>query len=370
VLLYTKGADMNNIKKMKKIYDKLGNDSIRSKVLTTAELLRVRKDILRMDTNNYCNIQCIMCNRLSTSRKKHYMALTDFISVIDLFAPTLRNLYLSCACEPLATPGFTEYLRYAKSKGIPFVSFCTNALAMNQKMIEEFVNIGADEIIISFNGFTRDDYHRIMPGSDFNKVCENINVLNACKKEHNTPRPQLRLNTILLKSNLLHLDELVEFVLRNDIDIVQFRELQLFDDQNNPEEVKKELLSSLSPQELKALTDHTEKAVEYIRSKGKEVILPLSFHNLSSQQHTTCVCQESNCPAKKSTCSIPFFSYWIDWKGDVRVCGYDEKGIIGNVYRDKPAFMKQQRKQFQKMAMSGECSSELCSMNIDNSEIN
>lgn len=358
---------MSNLKNLKKIYDKLGNDSMRSKILTSAELLGVRKDILRMDTNNYCNIHCIMCNRMNTCQEKHYMALSDFISIIDLFAPSLRNLYLSCACEPLATPHFTEYLKYAKSKGIPQVSFCTNALAMNQEMIDEIVNIGVDEIIISFNGFTKDNYQRIMQGSDYERVCNNISALAACKKEHNTPKPYLRLNTILLKTNLLHMDDLIKFVMQNNIDTVQFRELQFFDGQNNPEEVKKELLSVFTPQEQKALINYMKRAAEYFRSKGKEVILPSTLHNPPPQQQTTTAPKENKCPAPKSTCSVPFFSYWIDWEGNVRVCGYDEKGIIGNVFHNEPTLLKQQRKQFQKLALCGECSSELCSMNIDTS---
>ena len=133
---------MSNLKNLKKIYDKLGNDSIRSKVLSSAEFFGIRKDILRMDINNYCNINCIMCNRNYTAQEKHYMSLEHFTSLIDQFAPLIRNLYLSCACEPLATPHFEEYLKYAKTKGIPYVSFCTNGLLLTQNMIEKIVTLG------------------------------------------------------------------------------------------------------------------------------------------------------------------------------------------------------------------------------------
>ncbi len=366
---------MSNLKNLKKIYDRLGNDSVRSKVLSSAELLGVRKDILRMDTNNYCNISCIMCNRSHTSLEKHYMSLENFTSLIDRFASTTRNLYLSCACEPLATPHFEEYLKYAKSKGIPFVSFCTNALALHQNIIEKTVDMGIDEIIISFNGFTREDYNRIMQGSDYDKVCHNLKALNEYKQKCGSVKPQIRLNTVLLKSNLYHLENLKEFIFDYGIDIIQFRELLTFENQNHPDEIKKESLSALSLQDYQELMQKTKEMANYLRSQGKEVILPLWIQNYTPVTVTqTGESAPGPVPEKqhnpdKHTCSIPFFSYWIDWEGYVRVCGYDEKGIIGNVFRDDFSLLKNQRKQFRKLALCGECSSELCTMNINTSAL-
>ncbi len=355
---------MSNLKKLKKIYDKLGNDSIRSKILSSAELFGMRKDILRMDTNNYCNINCIMCDRSSTSQEKHYMSLEHFTSLIDQFAPSIRNLYLSCACEPLATPYFEEYLKYVKAKGIPFVSYCTNALALHQNIIEKTVDLGIDEIIISFNGFTKEDYNRIMQGSDYDKVSNNLNALAEYKKKRSSSTPHIRLNTVLLKSNLYHLEELKNFVLKYGIDTVQFREMLIFANQNHPEEVQKESLSGLPSQEYQDLMQKTKEMAGHLRSLGKEVILPLAIENYIPD--TTNVPKKQHNPEKR-TCSVPFFSYWIDWEGYVRVCGYDEKGIIGNAFKDDFNLLKSQRKQFQKLALCGECSKELCTMNMDTS---
>jgi MoaA/NifB/PqqE/SkfB family radical SAM enzyme len=370
---------MSDLKRLKKIYDRLENDSIRSKALAFAELLGIRKDILRMDTNNYCNIKCIMCNRVSTGNEKHFMALADFKKAIDLFAPTLRNLYLSCACEPFATPHFTEYVKYAKSKGIPFVSFCTNALAMNREMTEQIVDMGVDEVIISFNGFTKDDYQRIMYGSDYTQARRNISALTAYKRKKGVSKPNIRLNTVLLNTNLTHMDKLIDFVMENGIDTVQFRELQLFDGQNNPEEVKRELLSNLSPDEQKKLIDKANKAAEIFRAAGKEVILPLSFHHLTTQRDNEFAYKGNEAEKSESakskpkilklSCAIPYFSYWMDWAGEVRICGYDEKGIIGNIFKDRFPVLKTRRKYFRKLALKGQCRREACTVNIDVSEI-
>ncbi len=365
---------------MKKIYDRLGNDFVRSKVLSSAELFGVRKDILRMDTNNYCNIRCIMCNREHTSAEKHYMTLDNFTAIIDKFAPKIRNLYLSCACEPLATPNFAEYLKYAKSKGIPFVSFCTNALLLNQNIIAAAVDYQINEIIISMNGFNRKDYNRIMSGSDYEKVCNNLKSLNKYKaiNKFADHAPALRLNTVLLKTNLSHPEECITFVLENNIKTVQFRELIAFQNQNNPTAVKEELIFGSTPDSTTDTTAHLLENAQYIaqvlRSHGIEVILPLSVspNRPVTPKHKPAPTSPSKPPLpsasqspSKHTCSVPFFSYWIDWEGNVRICGYDEKAIIGNALALDFNHLKTQRKKFQKLALSGECSSELCTMNIN-----
>ncbi len=368
---------MSDLKMLKKIYDRLGNDFVRSKVLSSAELFGVRKDVLRMDTNNYCNIRCIMCNRDHTAGEKHFMPLENYTAIIDKFAPKLRNLYLSCACEPLATPHFAEYLKYAKLKGIPHVSFCTNALLLNQDIIAAAVDHNVNEIIVSFNGFNRADYNRIMSGSDFDKVCDNIKSFNQYKASNQKEavrnrKPLLRLNTVLLKANLSQPEALIAFVRENDVKTVQFRDLIALENQNNPCAVKAELLTATDVK-YQELLENARYIADALRSHNIEVILPLSVLDgqPAASDHSRHAVSSSPkaASAARHTCSVPFFSYWIDWEGNVRVCGYDEKGIIGNALSEDPDRLKEQRKSFQKLALRGECSSELCTMNINTSSI-
>lgn len=360
----------------KRLYDKLGNDHIRSLVLTTAERLGMRKDIIRMDTNNNCNIRCIMCNQANTCVKKQFMPLHEYKAIIDIFAPTTRILYLSCGYEPLVTPCFTEYLKHAKLKGIPHISFCTNALLMNNDIISCLVEQEINEIIISFNGFCQEDYNRIMKGSDFERVCMNIKALSEYKQKHNTVKPHIRLNTILLRSNLLHFESMFRFLLENNIDTIQFRELMLLEGQNDSHEVEKELISNLSEEEYEQIALKIKDMATQLRVAGKEIILPSVFNGYTAQKsedgsvHTKAdISIQKKHNTQKQSCSIPYFSYWIDWTGDVRICGYDEHSIIGNVLSQDFKSLKAKRREFQKMALAGECSCELCTINVDSSTI-
>jgi len=380
-IMRQKGILMSSLKSFKKIYDKLKNDRLRSVMLTTAEHLGMPKDIVRMDTNGYCNIRCIMCNQSSRTAKRQFMSLDKFKKIMDIFSPTTRMLYLSCAYEPLITPNFSEYLKHAKEKRIPHISFCTNALLLNQELITCIVDNQIDEIIISFNGFCESDYNRIMDGSNYQRVCNNIAALCRYKKEKRSAKPHVRLNTVLLKSNMVSTDDIYDLLMEYDIDTVQFRELILMEDLNNPEALEAETLTNLTPAEYQEIIQKVALLTERLKKAGKEIILPAAFWEYKKQEHPGAAPApsadkpESNLTppqkqrAKKCSCSVPCFSYWIDRDGGVRVCGFDDNGIIGNALLQAPKELHVRRKAFRKMALSGECSRELCTMNIDTSRV-
>lgn len=384
---------MDNLKVMKKLYDKMGNDYLRSTALTAAGLLGLRKDVIRMDTNQMCNIRCIMCNSKPQMKCFPYMKFEYFQKIIDQFAPTARMCYLSCAFEPLITPNFADYVKYAKDKGIPHVSFCTNGLLLKEDVICKLIECQTDEIIFSFNGFCKNDYNRIMDGSNFEVVCGNLRRLAELKKQAHSVKPHVRLNTIMLKSNFQHFDDMYQLIKDYDIDLIQFRELMLYEDQNDPSKVNKELLEGQTPEEyhnmMKIIRDYTKR----LKAIGKEIILPASFLNhynpalsMESAEEfhpltadgTDSDKQNENAQAwainkqknaQKHRCSVPFFSYWIDYLGNVRVCGYDDRGHIGNALSDTPKLLAKNRKAFQKLALSGQCEHHQCIINVDTSTI-
>jgi MoaA/NifB/PqqE/SkfB family radical SAM enzyme len=171
---------------MKQLFDRFGDDRSRTRLLLIAELLGIRKNIVRMDTNDLCNIECIMCGaRTKNPARQRYMALPDFEKVMDKVRPMTRFLYLSCGFEPLVTPKIEQYFAYTKNGrggGIPFVSLCTNGLLLTDAVIRSLVENQINEIIFSINGFNEADYNRIMHKSDYGRVTENIRRLNEYKK--------------------------------------------------------------------------------------------------------------------------------------------------------------------------------------------
>jgi len=350
------------LRQLKKFYDLLGNDALRATALTFAETLGVGKELVRMDTNDVCNIECIMCsNRPEKCTADRMMSLDDFRRVMSSIRRGLRFLYLSCSYEPLMTSHFEDYLAVAKSAGAPFISFATNGLLLSDDMIHFLVDEGIHEVILSMNGFTKEDYDRIMFRSRYDTVIEKLAVLRDYKRSKSSPLPRVRVNTILMKTNVLSFDRIVSFINTYDVDTAQFRSFKVDEKHNNnPSEIEKERLSTITSDEMKGLAAHIRKEVQALTAAGKRIIMPRDLL-------MTGKIGEAQDASLQGSCSIPFFSSWIDFRGNVRVCcGEHELAHIGNILTDTPEMLKTKRARFRKMALLGKCRKN-CLMYINSS---
>lgn len=369
-----------NLKTFKYSYDLLSSDKIRTSFLKIMETFNIPKDIVRLDTNDLCNIECIFCsNKPQKFTPDHLMSFQKFKVLIDKIHKTTRMLYLSCSYEPLMTPNFGEYIAYAKSKGIPFISFATNALLLDKNnLIHQLVNHQINELIISFNGFNRADYNRIMFRSSYDKVIKNLQELKEYKEIRGSTFPKIRLNTILLKSNIVNFDKIVKFIFDYNIDTVQYRPLitrdtpepaanrekmnTLEQPQNNPDEINREKISNFSEEELEYILKDINSYSKKLSELGKRIIIPVDLLNKNK------LTGRDKQPDSKTSCCIPFFCYWINYRGTVSVCCSDADSIIGNIFTDTMGKMKEKRNTFRKKALSGKCGMN-CSTNIDSSTI-
>lgn len=352
-----------DLKTLKNLYDSIKSDRVRAGILSALEMVRFRKDLVRMDMNDVCNIQCIMCHsRPQKCTKEHRMELEDFKKVMDWIAPTTRLLYLSCGYEPLMTPGFPKYLSYAGEKGVPFISFATNGLMMREKLIEQMVDQEINEVIISFNGPDEESYNRIMYRSNFGLILKNLEALKRYKKKKGSTTPQVRFNMILMKSNLLKFDKLMELVKEYGVDVIQFRPLGVLEGQNDVEEVKKEMVANIPADQLKEISEHILETAKEMSEKGVRIIIPTNLLTEGRLEDKVNIAKEKNV---KTSCSVPYFSYWITHDGRVSVCGYDPDSYIGNILSEPTGDLKKRRSAFRKKALCGQCRMNCGSMNID-----
>ena len=350
------------LERLKKLYNLLANDRIRAFALLFAERFNIRKDILRLDTNNMCNIRCIMCSTNKTN-KAMIMPLDDFKKIIDRFKNTTRLLYLSCGYEPFVTPKFEQYITYAKSQGVPFISFATNLILLTDDLIKCVVDNQVNEIIVSINGYTKEDYNRIMCRADFEKLINNLQKLNEYKKQKKSKFPSIRINTIIMKSNLLEFDNLIKLVDDFDIDYISFRPFWVYSEQNNPVENENELISHIPADRLQEIIQKILFQVNLFKEKGKSIIIP---NSLLAGHAVDCISSNSD---KKKSCSIPYFTYIIRHDGSIDICAFDKDARIGNFFTDNFKVLVKNIKLFRKKALKGKCAIEQCTSNTDSSSI-
>jgi MoaA/NifB/PqqE/SkfB family radical SAM enzyme len=289
------------------------------------------------------------------------MSFEEYKKILSFYEKECRMLYLSCGHEPLMTPHFEKYLLYAKRKNIPFISFCTNGVLLNDKIIKCVVDEKIDEIILSFNGYIKADYNRIMKKSDYETVINNIKKLSDYKKTQNSKYPKIRINSLLMKSNIINFDKLLDFIRTYDVDMVQIRELVVDNEQNDIREVKRELISNINSDEREIIFSKIREDINNLRNENKTVIIPKVF---LKNQHL-----DSKEVIKKSSCCIPYFSYWIECDGMIKVCSYDNQSYIGNVFEDELETLVKNRNIYREKALAGKCDSIKCMQNIDSSNV-
>ena len=97
---------------LQSLYRRMSSPALRLAAIRGARALGVRHLVVRVDTNDICNLRCPMC---PLSDPEHVpaaapMTVERFERVADQIFPRTRFLYLSCGTEPLATPHFDELL--------------------------------------------------------------------------------------------------------------------------------------------------------------------------------------------------------------------------------------------------------------------
>lgn len=180
---------------------------VQSKILTNysnkAGFVEIKDEIplsvplsIRLEPSSICNFSCRFCangnkDRVKkTGRYSGSMSLEVFNKiVIDIkeFERPLKYLYMYKDGEPFLNKNLPEMIRIAKRNNISEKILVTsNGSKLNPAVIDDFVDSGCDEIIISVYGTSREQYlHFTRTDIDFDAFVDNVKLLyskrGACK---------------------------------------------------------------------------------------------------------------------------------------------------------------------------------------------
>ena len=119
-------------------------------------------NLVRIETTNACNAKCIICPHKDLQRKIRQIDDDLFIRAIDECAENrCPEVHLHNFGEPLLDRSLADRVRYAKSKGIAKVKIFTNGSLLTRQRGRALIDAGLDEIKISFDGATREEFERI-----------------------------------------------------------------------------------------------------------------------------------------------------------------------------------------------------------------
>ncbi len=135
-------------------------------------------DTLQIETTNACNSKCLICPRSKMQRKVAYMDDNLFEKIIEEIAGyRLRSVHLHNFGEPLLDKNLAKRVRFAKQKGLNRVKIFSNGSLINADKAEALIDAGLDEIKISFDGATKEEFEKIRYPLNFDKVISNITNL-------------------------------------------------------------------------------------------------------------------------------------------------------------------------------------------------
>ncbi|AWW50835.1 glycosyltransferase [Wolbachia endosymbiont of Folsomia candida] len=234
--LYTKSGDVPSISEHTEQLNKVYRNVITSK----GKSVPVKPGPWRItfDTNpDYCNFACVMCECFSPYSnvkeekkakgiKPKIMSIETIRKVITEAAGTpLREIIPSTMGEPLMYKNFDEIINLCHEFDLK-LNLTTNGsfpIKGAKKWAELLIPILSD-VKISWNGATKETHEKIMKGSKWEVVTENLKIfLNVRDKYFNDTgkRCTVTLQLTFLESNLHELYDIVEMAIKNSIDRVK-----------------------------------------------------------------------------------------------------------------------------------------------------
>jgi len=144
-----------------------------------------------IEPSNICNSRCLMCPYKTMTRPKTTMSMDLFKKIIDdCFKNGIKNLNLNFYNEPFLDAQIFERIAYAKSKGFNVGTF-SNGSVITQEIREKILKSGLDEIIFSFDGFSKQTYEKIRQGLNFEIVRDNILSLTEQRNSKSLSKPKI-----------------------------------------------------------------------------------------------------------------------------------------------------------------------------------
>ena len=158
--------------------------------------------VLFIDSTNFCNLKCPFCptGKGKYGREKGIMSFNKYKEIIDKLG---KYLYLVCLYnwgEPLLNKEIDKFVGYTSKKGI-YTVISSNLTILSEEIATNLIKSRLNCLIISLDGASPETYSQYKKGGDFNKIIQNIELLNTKKKELKSNLPHTIWQFVVFKHN-------------------------------------------------------------------------------------------------------------------------------------------------------------------------
>jgi MoaA/NifB/PqqE/SkfB family radical SAM enzyme len=284
---------------------------------------------LTIETTLNCNLRCIMCqNHRNDEEKKRInaagsaMPLELFQKIVDDTFPTLKEASLTASGEPLLSPYLLRILDILKAYSVR-LELITNFTLAEEKLIEALGKV-LSTLCVSFDGASKNTFEKIRRGSNFEAIIKNIGIFNLVRNSlSEATRPRLFLNTVLMRSNIEELPDIVELARKLEANCVNCSHVVIFE----------RALAEESLFKHKALANEfILKAQKKARQLGVQLNTPELF--LIEPINKVLSLDKAGFTANEPrSCGFLWKKSFIGFSGDVTPCCVPRRPIMGNIYR-------------------------------------
>jgi radical SAM protein with 4Fe4S-binding SPASM domain len=197
---------------------------------------------LSIEPTTSCNLRCPECpsGLRSFTRPTGMLDEALFRKVIAESGNYLTYLHLYFQGEPYLHPGFTDLIKTADNAGI-FTSTSTNAHYLNKKNVDNTIDSGLKQLIVSMDGTTQDIYQDYRIGGKLSKVTAGLELLLKRREELKRKFPRIILQFLVTGKNEHQIPELKKWAKEVGVDELQLKSIQIYDFENGSELIPSEL---------------------------------------------------------------------------------------------------------------------------------
>ena len=188
-----------------------GHQAVAQQLVMQARLLPIYLDL---NTLNRCNVSCVMCppairhDQQGIKRDPYYRLTLDEYRLLTDGLNVKTAHFVGAYAEPLLNKDIFTLVQHAHDTGA-LTAITTNAMPLSIAFAERLVDAGLDMMSISLHGATKATAEAVMLKSNFERVIENIRVLQEVKRNRGTTRPEIYFNFV---SQLANVREIPDFV--------------------------------------------------------------------------------------------------------------------------------------------------------------
>ncbi len=139
---------------------------------------------IRVECTNACNAACDMCPHRRMQRPVKIMADDLYERIVNECGKhRCREIHLHNFGEPLLDRKLERRIQAAKEAGIGKVKIFSNGSLLTEDRSRGLIEAGLDEIAVSFDGETPEEYERIRTPLKFGVVVENLRALITLRND-------------------------------------------------------------------------------------------------------------------------------------------------------------------------------------------